>query len=152
MATTITVPTPNIHWFLYPLLLAGLGGVLWLWHDTQIKDTTALVAVQTAAKKQAADDAAAKQSISQNNAQAAKTDQTLHITLAQAKTPTQQAQVINQGAGTHIAPEPHQADNPSVVPQYVVPTTDLPILAKQTVDFQTCQANLNACQLNSGIY
>lgn len=149
MSTTITVPTPSIHWLLYPLLVGGLLFGLYLWHDTEVKDTVAIQAVATAKTSQTTVD---KQvSLEDQNAQQtlkAKND-ILQTQLAAAKTEAQQVALINKASGTNI--QKAQAIIPSspsvvspVVPYYSLSESDATKLSKQAVDFQEAENQIAA--------
>ena len=155
MATTVTIPTPSIHWVLYPLLIGGLVFGLWLWHDTKIKDAATLKEVAAAKTAVVASDhsATAVETTAQQDLQ--KQNAALETQLAKAKTLAQQIALLNQQLNTHVAiqasppPEsgqPPQAVNPS--PVVVIPAAELPELTKQAVDFKEAQNQIAVDKLS----
>jgi hypothetical protein len=153
MATTVTLPTPNIHWLTYPLLVGGLVFGLWLWHDTAIKDQASVVAVATAKTTQATTDkqvtsadSTAQDTLKQQNA-------VLQAQLTAAKTLSQQIAFVNTQLNTHISqtPGPNPSSTDSVlttqVPTVTIPASEIPEIAKQAVDFKEAQNQVAADQI-----
>lgn len=140
--------TPGkLHAILYTVLGAVLLFLVWLWHDTRAHDEAAMAAIASARSnqvqvdKQAADQtAAANAALKQQNA-------TLQQQLSAAKTAEQQAQLINEAAGTHVEVPPPQSINPSHPQLATIPLTDLPLLAKDATDCEELQNQVAADKL-----
>lgn len=142
---TITAST-RTHLIVYSSLVAVLGLLLWLWHDTRIKDAAALKAITTdkAAQLQTAAQAVATEKAAQT--ELATKNAALQEQLKQAKTSAQQVALINSAAGTHLVIDT-TSPTPGIIPSQPVvtlPTSDLPTLAKDTVDFQQLQNQIDA--------
>jgi hypothetical protein len=142
MADTTTTSNNTIHWILYPVLAAVIGLVVWLWHDTQVHDAAVIQAVATAKSNQTTVDKQATVTISQADKNLQTQNEALQATLAKAKSTAQQIALINQDAGTHLSIQPavdnsSQATNPSQgAPVVTIAPEDVPVIAKQTVDFK----------------
>jgi len=140
VATTVTIPTPTIHWLLYPLLVAGLLGTLWLWHDTRLKGATAQV-VATAQTIQTKTDAVVTAQDKEVTANLQKQNADLSDQLLAAKNVAQQVALINKQASTHLVEiqsplSSPQDKNPSlhVVEGGVWATGNAPVLEGSAAD------------------
>ena len=155
MADTTTATSNKIHWILYPVLAAVVLLLVWLWHDTQVRDAALIQTVASAKVTQAAVDKQANATITQTNQDLQKQNADLQASLQKAKTTAQQVALINQQAGTHLQVQPvapstdHQADNPSQSTQPVVTVSpeDVQSIAKQTIDFKEAQNQVAIDQL-----
>ena len=144
MTDTTTATLNKIHWILYPVLAAVVLLLVWLWHDTQVRDAALIQTVASAKATQATVDKQANADISQANQDLQKQNADLQASLQKAKTTTQQVALINQQAGTHLQAQPvtpsadPQAINPSQSTQPVVTVSpeDVQSIAKQTIDFK----------------
>jgi len=137
----------SIHWVGYTVLAGALAVGGWLWHDTQVRDAKQLAQVAQVKQAQAVVDQQAGLKDKQALADLAAKNAALQKQLAQAKTAKQQATLINQQTGTHIeVPEP---TTPSQKPSNnaTLPQSDLPILAKRTVDFEAAQNQVAADEI-----
>ena len=144
----------NIHWVIYPVLVIILGCALWFWHTESLKEALASQAVTAVQKTQAtvdkqatADDKTAQKNLESQNA-------ALQKALADAKTQAQQIALINKDAGVHLSVQPTpqpSGSKPStdapVPPVVVLPTSDVPELAEQTVDFKEAENQVVADKL-----
>ncbi len=153
MADTTTATSNKIHWILYPVLAAVVLLLVWLWHDTQVRDAALIQTVASAKATQATVDKQANADISQANQDLQKQNADLQASLQKAKTTAQQVALINQQAGTHLQVQPvapsadHQADNPSqstplfglMQPVMTFSPEDVQSIAKQTIDFKEAQ-------------
>jgi len=152
MADTTTATSNKIHWILYPVLAAVVLLLVWLWHDTQVRDAALIQTVASAKVTQAAVDKQANATITQTNQDLQKQNAGLQASLQKAKTTAQQVALINQRVGTHLQVQPgapntdHQADNPSQLTQPVVTVSpeDVQSIAKQTIDFTEAQNQVAA--------
>jgi hypothetical protein len=155
MADTTIATSNKIHWILYPVLAAVVLLLVWLWHDTQVRDAALLQTVASAKVTQATVDKQANATISQTNQDLQKQNADLQASLQKAKTTAQQVALINQQAGTHLQVQPvapsadHQATNPSqsTQPVVIISPEDVKEIAKQTVDFKEAQNQVGVDQL-----
>ena len=53
MTDTTTATSNKIHWILYPVLAAVVLLLVWLWHDTQVRDAALIQTVASAKATQA---------------------------------------------------------------------------------------------------
>jgi hypothetical protein len=149
MATTVTLPTPTIHWLLYPLLVVGICFGFYLWHSTAINDQKTLQAVATAKSSQATVDKQVTTADTTAQDTLTKQNATLQAQLVSAKTQAQQLALINAQLGTHItappqATIPSSPNAPTPPPVVTLPASEVPEIAKQAVDFKEAQNQVAA--------
>jgi multidrug efflux pump subunit AcrA (membrane-fusion protein) len=155
MATTVTVPTPTIHWLLYPLLVGGLLFGLYLWHDTEVKDAAAIQAVAAAKTSQTTVDKQADTATASAQALLQQQNSNLQAQLAAAKTIQQQVALVNKAAGINAQVQPNsQAQNPSspattipFVPSIAITQPDFTKLANEAVDCEETKNQVAADQV-----